>query len=49
MTSTEKKEHDHCLRCGRKLKNAKARELGYGVVCMKKLKRDQVNRLFIQK
>ena len=29
------KEHEFCLRCGRKLKSTKARELGYGPVCFK--------------
>lgn len=33
----EAKEHAHCLRCGRKLKNPIARQLGYGTVCMKKV------------
>lgn len=31
------KEHEHCLRCGRKLKNPDARTLGYGAVCFKKM------------
>lgn len=31
------KEHEHCLRCGRKLKNLDARILGYGAVCYKKM------------
>ena len=29
-------DHEFCLRCGRKLKNALARERGYGVICYKK-------------
>ena len=29
-------EHEFCLRCGRKLKNPKARILGYGMTCWKK-------------
>ena len=33
----EKKEHEICLRCGRKLKNPDARKLGYGAVCYKKM------------
>ena len=33
----EKKEHEICLRCGRKLKNPDARKLGYGAVCFKKM------------
>ena len=31
------KEHEVCLRCGRKLKNPDARKLGYGAVCFKKM------------
>jgi len=34
----EIKEHEYCLRCGRKLKNPIARQKGYGVVCEKKLR-----------
>lgn len=30
------KEHEHCLRCGRKLKNVEARLRGYGLVCYKR-------------
>lgn len=33
----EIKEHEYCLRCGRKLKNPIARQKGYGAVCEKKL------------
>lgn len=35
---TEEKEYSHCLRCGRKLKNEKAKKIGYGVVCERKLR-----------
>ena len=42
----EKKEHEYCLRCGRKLKNAEARLKGYGIVCEKKMKREQKKKLF---
>ncbi len=35
---TEIKEHEYCLRCGRKLKNPIARQKGYGAVCERKLK-----------
>lgn len=35
--STEQKEHEICLRCGRKLRNPDARKLGYGAVCFKKM------------
>ena len=31
------KEHDYCLRCGRKLKNPEARQKGYGPVCERKI------------
>jgi len=34
----EIKEHEYCLRCGRKLKNPIARQKGYGAVCERKLK-----------
>lgn len=29
-------EHEHCIRCGRRLKNKEARQIGYGKVCAKK-------------
>ena len=41
-----KKDHEYCLRCGRKLKNPIAREKGYGIVCEKKMLIDKQNRLF---
>ena len=34
---TSEKQHDYCLRCGRRLKNVEARKLGYGAVCFKKM------------
>lgn len=40
------KDHEYCLRCGRKLKNSQARELGYGKICYRKLKMDCGRRLF---
>ena len=40
-----KKEYNYCLRCGRKLKNPEARQLGYGSICYKKIK----NKLLIKK
>ncbi len=40
------KEHEFCLRCGRKLKNPEARIKGYGIVCEKKMKQSQKKRLF---
>lgn len=42
----EKKDHDYCLRCGRRLKNPEARERGYGVVCFRKLQISMTNKLF---
>jgi len=42
----EIKDHEFCLRCGRKLKNPVAREKGYGVVCEKKIKIDASRKLF---
>ena len=42
----EKKEHEFCLRCGRRLKNKIARENGYGAVCLKKLQIDSTKKLF---
>jgi len=44
--STEQKEHEICLRCGRKLKNPDARKLGYGAVCFKKMQ-SSGKRLFL--
>ena len=32
------KEHEYCLRCGRKLKNPIARQKGYGAVYERKMK-----------
>ncbi len=31
-------DHEFCLRCGRKLKNPNARAIGYGAVCLRKIK-----------
>ena len=42
----EKKDHEFCLRCGRKLKNPIAREKGYGAVCEKKMVMEQGTKLF---
>lgn len=41
-----KKEHEFCLRCGRKLKNPIAREKGYGVICEKKMRVVNAQKLF---
>jgi len=30
-------EHEHCNRCGRRLKNIEARQIGYGKTCYKKM------------
>lgn len=48
MKTEENKEHEFCLRCGRKLKNLKAREIGLGPVCARKLKQEneQSKKLF---
>ena len=37
---TEEKEYSHCLRCGRKLKNEKAKKIGYGVICERKMRKE---------
>lgn len=42
----DNKEHEFCLRCGRKLKNPVAREKGYGTVCEKKMRVEKSRRLF---
>lgn len=42
----EKKDHEFCLRCGRKLKNPIAREKGYGAVCEKKMQQENNTKLF---
>ena len=46
--NAEKNEHEFCLRCGRKLKNLKAREIGLGPVCARKLRQEneQSRKLF---
>lgn len=35
------KEYEHCLRCGRKLKNPEARLKGFGLVCEKKMQSER--------
>ena len=40
------KDHEYCLRCGRKLKNPIARQRGYGTVCEKKMRIAEARRLF---
>lgn len=32
----QQKDHEFCLRCGRRLKNPDARSRGYGAVCFRK-------------
>ena len=39
-------DHEFCLRCGRKLKASKARKIGYGPVCERKMQTIQKSRLF---
>lgn len=43
------KEHEYCLRCGRRLKKQEARLLGYGSICYEKIKPQKINPLFNQK
>ena len=40
------KEHEFCLRCGRRLKTMENRIRGYGDTCFKKRKAVRVNALF---
>ena len=43
-------DHEFCLRCGRKLKNPNARVIGYGPVCLRKMKEiEKGNKLFDSK
>ena len=42
----KQKDHDRCLRCGRKLKSEEARKIGYGKVCLEKTKKCGIKRLF---
>ena len=47
VNSAKDKEHEYCLRCGRRLKNVDARILGYGIVCWKKMQvEEKVKKLF---
>ena len=39
-------EYNYCLRCGRHLKTPEARKIGYGPVCLKKVKYSVGRRLF---
>lgn len=40
------KDHEFCMRCGRKLKNPQAREIGYGAVCLRKMRTEKSRQLF---
>ena len=40
------KEYNYCLRCGRKLKNPKARQAGYGDICLAKIQQLSKTPLF---
>ena len=42
----ETKEHEYCLRCGRKLRSPHTRKIGYGFICEKKMRTEQKHRLF---
>ena len=40
------REYNYCLRCGKHLKTPEARKIGYGPVCLKKVKYSVGRRLF---
>ena len=42
----QEKDHEYCLRCGRKLKNLRARQIGFGSVCERKMKHEKSRQLF---
>jgi len=42
----KQKDHNRCLRCGRKLKSEEARKIGYGKVCLEKMQKRKTKRLF---
>ena len=42
----DRKEHEYCLRCGRKLRSEKSRVIGYGAVCEAKMKTEKSRQLF---
>lgn len=39
-------EHEFCLRCGRKLRSDESRILGYGPMCLQKIKQNNRTSLF---
>ena len=41
-----KKDHEFCLRCGRRLRNPQTREIGYGAICYKKIQTEKSRQLF---
>ena len=45
-TNVKQKEHEYCLRCGRKLKSPENRLRGMGLTCWKKSKKYGKHRLF---
>ena len=42
-------EHSVCLRCGRKLKSPKSRELGFGETCWRKQQEKKQNKTLFSK
>lgn len=46
LGTVEKKDHEYCLRCGRRLRNPVARMKGYGAICEKKMKEKRNLKLF---
>lgn len=40
----EQREHEYCLRCGRKLKSAENRQRGMGKVCWEKSQQTPIQR-----
>lgn len=46
IVKSQRRLFTHCLRCGRKLKDAASQERGYGVVCLSKITMSQSKKLF---
>ena len=40
----EEPDHEHCLRCGRRLKSPESRLLGYGETCYKRLTSSELDK-----